>query len=126
MYICFILLINSSTTPVILTLSLHDALPIFLAGDQLALGAQLVGPVVQCHQQAVRPDPRHAGDSAIADAAVPRGLRHEDPAVPRRAVSRPRQHEVQRDLAGGEAERLEVYPERLRFGRDAEQAARRL
>src|SRR5438034_5666193 len=72
MYICFILLINSSTTPVILTLSLHDALPIFLSGDQLALGAQLVGPVVQCHQQAVRPDPRHAGDSAIADAAVPR------------------------------------------------------
>jgi len=44
-----------------------------LARDQLALRPQLVGPVVQRHQQAVRPDSREAGDRAVADTAVSEG-----------------------------------------------------
>ena len=97
-----------------------------LARDQLALGAQLIGPVVQGHQQAVRSDARQAGDRAVADTPVAGRLRHEHPTVPRVAVAGPGEDQVQRHFAGRQAECLEVGPERLPFEGDPKQPARRL
>src|SRR6058998_1908345 len=63
-----------------------------LARDQLALGTQLVGPVVQGHEQVVAPHPRQPGDGTIADAPVPGRLGDEHASVPGRARLRPGEH----------------------------------
>src|SRR2546422_32834 len=54
-------------------------------------------------------------------AAVSPRLGDEDAAVPRLPDPRPREDEVERDLAGRQPEGLEVEAQRLRFGGDAEE-----
>ena len=69
-----------------------------LARDQLALGAELVGAVIERDEDVVGAEAGEHRDRAITDAAVARGRDHDHASMPRRLKRRPREHVAERDF----------------------------
>ena len=97
-----------------------------LPRDQLALGPQLVGAVVEGHQHVVGAEAGEHGRGAVTDAAVAGGLGHHDPTVPGRRVGGAEEHLGKGSLAGGEAQRLDGASHRISHVAQPEHAAPRL
>ena len=82
-----------------------------LARDELALGAQLVGAVVQRDEQILRSQAAQVRHRAVADATLAATLRDEYAAVPGLPLLAAGQHQPHREPARRQAELLEMSPD---------------